>query len=922
MKKVILLLSSLLFAPYLLFSYTPDEKAKLYANGYAGKKFVVSMPGNYTANYSNETLEIKILAIDITQVSIISEALGIDLKVTIPEGESYSLNTLNGPLRQNFENFYNRNSDYSDHTIHIESDFPVYVYGNNLKRASSDGLAYLPVESWGKDYIHNSFYVWLFGGGNSFGSGFHLISGENGTKIDLKLNGKGQGLSQTKNGYNIGDNINIKLDEEELYHIEGDSDAQYQFDLSGSRATSTDTPFSMISFHEITWLPIDIPAGNPLLESSVPVTSYGNEFVTQSFSVNEIKGDYFRVVASEDATDVTFRYYDPMTNLIINEHSETLMANEVWSPFETDLVNGSIEAMASGLIHISSSKPTMVYHYMCSAQWYDSTSAGINRDPMMFNLTSTDLWTQGFAFATPSKIGDNEFTDNNLILTFVGSESDSLLHDSLMNSIKIDGVALKNHSKDEIYNIPGTDYFVVSVNIESGNHYLVADTKVAGYMYGTSWYDSYGYVTGGNIRPLDVDGNIATGFHLDSEIIDNTDNTFDVVVYSDYKNKISQISFADELKAKSMIEEVPVSSTTFQLGNNQSAKAYRITRVSPEDDLDISYSIGLHGGMALESNSIVIEGAEPSEKVTSSAENLDFGLIAAGETLERTLTIDSHDKNPSTLNNIILPEGFGYRLPEGLELPIEDFQDLEIFISFTPTKESNLNNRNISETAKFSTSAGDINLSLSSMVAFSSIGTKKETAEFYMDNENCNQRYTFTLTNSGLADNTITDFYLSTMNESKTLLSEIGGELFDDIQFFPINVDNATIKANDSLELFEICFANGNEDKTLYIEPVFDTEKDENTDFESEIVLQSIASVALSNSGSARISEITDGTYQLNNIGTANRLEVIDIKGKSILINDNISENIIIDLNGQAKGIYIFVISGDSDSSYLKVSIE
>ncbi|GAB5465760.1 MAG: hypothetical protein Kapaf2KO_11960 [Candidatus Kapaibacteriales bacterium] len=470
-----------------------------------GRQFVVAFPPNYDPNYTKQALDIYISASEDTEVCISNanfnlkkclpvEALGVTTFSTTNETSSWSWELWD-------------DEQVKDFGFEISADRPISVYVMISKRYTSEGYMAIPVSSWGKKYIHNNYYHWIFAGSQSFSSGFVIISNSDDTRVTIDYKGRGDGAGQTKTkGMEIGDRDRITLDKHQVYMVLTDSDALNTFDLSGTEITAN-KDIGVISFHQIVWIPNSCGAGDNVVSMMPPIEAWGKEYATIELQRGTDKGDYMRVFAAENDTKVTISSFNPATNANINTWVTTLNKGEFWDYNSLDAGGHCGDNNITGIRGVTlvkGDKPVYVQQYAYSAQW-DCVSVA-NFDPFTFPVTAREQYTNQTVFQTPyNNSADNEFNNNYFNIVAIGDTADGARHNRIMNSITIDGTKVTSNDPGfGIRRIPGTDYYYGRVQVERGPHLLKGDedARFGAYIYGFADWDSYAWPAATNYDNL------------------------------------------------------------------------------------------------------------------------------------------------------------------------------------------------------------------------------------------------------------------------------------------------------------------------------------------------------------------------------------------------------------------------------------
>lgn len=486
-----------------------DVRAKLMNNmknggSTLGTHFVLGFPPNEReVGFPVQDLAIFIGAPEETEVTL-SNTTGDIITVTVPKQDVALFSTVGAmyPLSWAYENWINERP-VRDKAIIVRAKKPVSVYVMNSKVTSSEGYLAIPVDSWGKEYIHCAYYD--FREGYTWGSGFQVLASEDNTNITINLRGQGGGIGETTGGKTIGDQIRVTLDAGEIYQIQGDGETRGIFDLSGSLIRSN-KPVGVISYHNRVMIPKQIVSNgrDNLLAMMPPVHAWGKKYVSVEMDRGTGKGDYFRVVAAEDDTDVKFAWYtdgDPTRGKV---QDVNLQSGDVWSPYDVDgdlSINPPLYGV-NGVMIIEASKPILVMQYAYSERWDQSNG---NFDPFMFPVTAVEQFTYATLFQSPKNYsGDNEFHTNHFNLLWVG-DTNAGRNQQLAQSIILDGSPLTAWDATAgLKKIPFTDPPIcyVKLQVEQGVHRIYGDTPFGGYLYGFARNDSYAWPAATNYLNL------------------------------------------------------------------------------------------------------------------------------------------------------------------------------------------------------------------------------------------------------------------------------------------------------------------------------------------------------------------------------------------------------------------------------------
>lgn len=471
-----------------------------------GRYFVIAIPPNDLPNNDLQVLAIFIAASEEANVRV-SNPNGVIAQVLVPKLGVKAVSTSNN-LNWSMMLDDNDEEQISDKGIILESDKPISVYVINSKGFTSEGYLAIPVNAWGNEYIHCSFYDFLNVGRN-WSTGLTVLASEDRTKITLDLKGRGNGL-KTLRGKSLGTKISKTLNKGQVFMIQGPGTTQGQFDLTGTIVRG-DKPIAIISSHERCMIPaLDNNNGRDnLLAMPPPVDTWGKNYVSIELDRGTDKGDYFRVVAGEDNTYVDVRWYDKKTGDYIGRWDEIL--DKKGDFFEYSKVITSMphtNESIRGISYFKSDKPIFVMQYSYSAMW-DNTPKG-DYDPFMFPVSLVEQFTKATIFQTPSnESGRNEYLDNYLNLIVYADAETELERTDLLKTLKMDNkplVASHPELLGQKFPALGSPYdnklYWVVVEPQIGAHTLEGDVSFGGYVYGFASFDSYGWPAATAYRKL------------------------------------------------------------------------------------------------------------------------------------------------------------------------------------------------------------------------------------------------------------------------------------------------------------------------------------------------------------------------------------------------------------------------------------
>ena len=325
------------------------------------------------------------------------------------------------------------NDTVTNEGIRVTSDQEVSVYGLSRLEFTTDAYLGLPVDVLGNEYVVSAWGSTLAGP-----SQYSIVATEDGTEIFL---------TPTLAEQECFPETQLTMNRGETYFHEGCNG----FDTSGT-VISSSAPVAVFGGHQCA----NIPDNNTtfcdhLIEQIPPVQSWGTQFITAPLATRT-GGDTFRIIASEDATEV----------FINGESVAVLSRAEI---YETLLVNAS---------SVTASAPILLVQFSNGTSFDQVTS-----DPFKMIIPPFEQFLNNYTFSIPT-----EGFAANFVNIVVDQNQASLL--------ELDGepIALENFQS-----VTGTDFVFTQQAIDLGSHNLSG--AVAGiFTYGFNEADSYGYPGG------------------------------------------------------------------------------------------------------------------------------------------------------------------------------------------------------------------------------------------------------------------------------------------------------------------------------------------------------------------------------------------------------------------------------------------
>jgi len=332
--------------------------------------------------------------------------------------------------------------------IHVTSQAEVTVVGFSYYTASSDGYLGLPTPVLGTNYMVMS---WLdpYGGGLN-GSEFGIVAPYDGTTVTITP-------TANVNGRMAGQPYTVVLNQGRTYQLQTNA---LGGDLTGSTITS-DKPIAVFSGMQAGVVPalagITYCCANFVVEEMLSTDLWGENFLTVPIS-GHVKGDYFRILAAQNGTNVS-----------INGTPVSLNQGEY---YQTVLTEPST---------INSNLPVMVAQFETS-HWVEDPNindASFYGDPSMFTVPPYQQFAGHYTVYTPT----TGFRANYANVVAPTSAVSGLLLDSAPISATFAPIR-------------GSSYSGAQIPLSTGVHHFDGSAPFGVTMYGADSYDAYSYEGG------------------------------------------------------------------------------------------------------------------------------------------------------------------------------------------------------------------------------------------------------------------------------------------------------------------------------------------------------------------------------------------------------------------------------------------
>lgn len=652
----------------------------LLNNSHMGTEFILAVPQNDKFPGGEREIGIEIIVTSVTNTLVKLYVPETDKLVT-KEVEAFNPIVFSSKTGEVSFSLESRESEVvTFKTVIITSSEPISVYFITVKEYSAEGYLAIPVCQWGKEYYHVSYYDFAESE-RKCGSGFIIVASEDGTNVNINLNGEGKGFATTVGGKNIGDKVQVSLNRGQAYMIRGDGLTKGVFDISGTYITSN-YPIGVISFHMRTMIPSQCPEDRDnLAEMLPPLHCWGNKYVTVQFERQKSStqlgdGDLFRVVASKNSTRVDCDMYNILTQELIGKRTVNLNSGQ-FAELDAikDINNKNTKTSIRGISIWQSDKPFMLNQYAFSSEW----DGDKNYAPLQIVLAPVNQYVKSTIFQSPINLNFNE---NIVTLFAVNNPNDP--NNSLLKSVKLDGNEI--YSKLISNRIPGTDIHWARIMVGRGVHTIESQTQVNAFMNGLISRYSYGWAVGYNFNKIDeyddqppqIEKTNTCG---DYKIkVTETQNGYPLANQRD--QGISKILFVQDLSYNYDFELV--NPELFKPQMKMTVQYFNLKLLDEKKPAKAIFVVlDRAGNYAFDS--VVYE--PPS--VTLSKENIDFGKVRLQKNVSSSISFTNNAENSITIQNIRLNKASVFRI-ESIQLPhtVQPKESFVINFSYTPIKES------------------------------------------------------------------------------------------------------------------------------------------------------------------------------------------------------------------------------------------
>lgn len=414
--------------------------------------------------------------------------------------------------------------------IHVTANNPVSLYGLNRMTASTDAYLALPVPSLGTEY-------WLLTYKTTFaalGSSLTVVATQNNT------------IATVYNAFN-GSTQDINLQQGETYHVTSSGTGS---DMSGSHILSN-YPVAVFGSHKTTQVPQGCSAADHIIEQMQPVVSWGTNYVTVATAGRDGSGDLYRVLASQDNTQLS------VNGTLVT----TLNQGEF---YETEL---------AGHNSFTASKP------VCLAQFAKGImcTGNITGDPFMIMIPPREQFLTHYTVSTMTQFAFH----------FVNLAAP----DYAVGTIYKNGVLIP---AGDFTPIGASGFSGAQLAVTEGTHTFNSVHPFGVFSYGWNPADSYGYAGGQSMSPVGIIDSINLEPNTASGTLNVTSLCFTAKVMDQYLMPVAGILVSFHISGIN-----PITGTAYTNSNGDATYCYTQTGATAGVDEIYAEVIGILSDTAL-----------------------------------------------------------------------------------------------------------------------------------------------------------------------------------------------------------------------------------------------------------------------------------------------------------------------------------
>ena len=727
------------------------ELVSSYGKSNFGTEFWFTVPPALTDNVpgSNNSVRIYVFPLYKTEIHLNVLSKGIKETKTSNGGETVefvlSPSAAQPYLKSGFDPVI-ASDIYLKAGIQILSDAPVSVYVMILYNQTTEGFLAYPVHLLGREYIVSSYPdASMYYSINSLPSLAGIVAAYDGTEITFKMGGNSK--SATSDGLKPGESITRFLNKGDVWMFSSKGKGSY---LSGSKITST-LPVSVISANQSANIPIDNNLNNYIVEMEIPTKTWGKNYFLGNYYGRKFS-PIVRIYAKNDNTDIYLN-----NSKIGNIAKSGGVQNEGFLEIRPG------DYSDSKFYSISSDNPINVVCYNTGTD-EDGLPKPLG-DPFMMALSPLEQYQKSIMFSfPPTSYNQNDFNYVNVYFELDENEnipeSFELIHFTVDTSIIKKVKDMKLLYNEKVKGSNGKNYGFVCLKLLClGEYALRSDYSFSAYVYGFNNSETYGFAASLQLKDLD-----------------SKDSIPPVVVCEEKCGGLFQgftKDMPDDVKVRANLGSVLRESVNFY------EKEDDFGAITPGSTISIPWSIQVIN-LNLPAKATIyfldnvgnykIEVVEYKPKDINFDRNFDdFGSFKLNETESKEFTIANKSAKPFTIFNLNLKDGnIGFSIDDkDLSFPIiiDTGSVFKFNVIFTAIKEGTIvdslgyeDTCGVSYKVRLEATVGSPIINVADIYYGDVVIGRTDTK-------------TFTISNTGVSDLTITDYKLP---ESKEFNVEFG----------------------------------------------------------------------------------------------------------------------------------------------------
>ncbi|MBK9247008.1 MAG: choice-of-anchor D domain-containing protein [Ignavibacteria bacterium] len=665
MKRLYVFLTVFLLLTATLLSQTPqkvlspqDLTGMLKAPSNAGTDFYFSFPPCYEEESTGNQNSIRVFVASSVRQAITVEVIGKQFEMikevlpndvvefVIPADVAQPF-TKRGSVKAPPEKVYVGSA------VHVYSQSPVIVYGVTRYNYTSDGFLALPVSALGTEYIVAAWPQYTAVGAYQLVAETTISAAYDSTDVMFTMGGNS--ASTTSGGLKPGQTDTFRLNRGDVLCFASDGDIQ---DISGSTIRSN-YPVGVVSGNQCANVPGGVPWCDYISEMELPTYTWGKEYHVTPFFGRK-KMPYIRIFAKEKNTTV---YRDGQQWLVIPKNS----GKQDDGYIERRADDGIPRAMV-----ISANKPIYVVVYNTG-----QADDNVTSDPFQMVLTPLEQYQKEIVFCTPgSKSSNNNFKSHYVNLIYRLSDNNTIPSDLEFATV-VDGVFEWKLLSSVFGTLPGM-LFAVPVN---GNTYackqltlpgdgiyrIRATSPIAGYGYGFSNYDSYGFPIGAAVDAIGIPD---SGKPIVSNWVQDCDGSIKNATVQDFPNEANNRS---NLGLISLTSDINNTNYKFSYGTNTpyiaGQSVFTDWSLHVIDKSKNARAVVRFADRRGNDTTIVVE-YKVSLPAVELGSGLGFGILRPGQTATKTVTLRNTGATPLNITRLELKnKNQGFALDPVVPLP-------------------------------------------------------------------------------------------------------------------------------------------------------------------------------------------------------------------------------------------------------------